>query len=102
MPHIYGRAPTFLMATGYEQARSIVAYLEGDLEAALKDELELPETGVCSISSAPNTNDCCMPVSSANTGCNDTETGDPEVIETNGILIATVQGCMAVLDSENF
>lgn len=60
----YGRAPTFLMATGYEQGRSIVAYLDGDLEAALKVELELPETGVCSISSAPNINDCCMPISS--------------------------------------
>ncbi|TVX93724.1 NAD(P)-binding domain-containing protein [Paenibacillus agilis] len=46
----YGRAPTFLMATGYEQVRSIVAALTGDWEAAEKVELELPETGVCSIS----------------------------------------------------
>ena len=30
----YGRAPTFLMATGYEQVRSIVAYLAGDLTAS--------------------------------------------------------------------
>ncbi|WKA56144.1 FAD-dependent oxidoreductase [Planococcus shixiaomingii] len=45
----YGRAPTFLMATGYEQVRSVVAYLTGDVEAARKVELELPETGVCSI-----------------------------------------------------
>lgn len=44
----YGRAPTFLMATGYEQVRSIVAYLVGDIEASKKVELELPETGVCS------------------------------------------------------
>lgn len=66
----YGRAPTFLMATGYEQVRSIAAYLDGDLEAASKVELELPETGVCGISSAPNANDCCMPVSSAKTSCN--------------------------------
>ena len=44
----YGRAPTFLMATGYEQVRSIVAALDGDMEAARKVELELPETGVCS------------------------------------------------------
>lgn len=44
----YGRAPTFLMATGYEQVRSIVAYLDGDLEAAERVELDLPETGVCS------------------------------------------------------
>ncbi|MCW3794462.1 NAD(P)-binding domain-containing protein [Paenibacillus sp. LS1] len=46
----YGRAPTFLMATGYEQVRSVVAFLAGDLEAAAKVELDLPETGVCSVS----------------------------------------------------
>ncbi len=44
----YGRAPTFLMLTGYEQVRSIVAELAGDREAARKVELVLPETGVCS------------------------------------------------------
>lgn len=44
----YGRAPTFLMATGYEQVRSIVAYINGNIEASEKVELELPETGVCS------------------------------------------------------
>ncbi|MNW35547.1 Ferredoxin--NADP reductase [compost metagenome] len=44
----YGRAPTFLMATGYEQVRSIVAHLAGDLDAARRVELDLPETGVCS------------------------------------------------------
>jgi hypothetical protein len=44
----YGRAPTFLMATGFEQARSVVAALAGDLEAADRVELDLPETGVCS------------------------------------------------------
>ncbi|RZJ11956.1 MAG: GNAT family N-acetyltransferase [Rubrivivax sp.] len=45
----YGRAPTFLMATGFEQARSVVAALAGDLDAADRVELNLPETGVCSI-----------------------------------------------------
>jgi thioredoxin reductase len=44
----YGRAPTFLLATGYEQVRSVVAMLAGDVEAAERVELELPETGVCS------------------------------------------------------
>src|SRR5699024_4346353 len=44
----YGRAPTFLMATGYEQVRSIAAALSGDSQAADRVELELPETGVCS------------------------------------------------------
>lgn len=43
----YGRAPTFLLATGYEQARSVVAHLAGDEEAARRVELRLPETGVC-------------------------------------------------------
>ena len=43
----YGRAPTFLMLTGYEQVRSIVAEIAGDHEAARKVELVLPETGVC-------------------------------------------------------
>jgi cation diffusion facilitator CzcD-associated flavoprotein CzcO len=44
----YGRAPTFLMATGYEQARSVVAALVGDWAAARDVQLDLPETGVCS------------------------------------------------------
>lgn len=44
----YGRAPNFLMATGYEQARSVVAALAGDLAAANDVQLELPQTGVCS------------------------------------------------------
>jgi len=44
----YGRAPTFLMATGYEQARSVVARLAGDEGAANDVRLVLPETGVCS------------------------------------------------------
>lgn len=44
----YGRAPTFLLATGYEQVRSIVAALAGDMAAADDIQLDLPETGVCS------------------------------------------------------
>ena len=56
----YGRAPTFLTITGYEQVRSIVAELVGDKEGAAKVELVLPETGVCS---APldkdGASDCC-------------------------------------------
>ncbi|MGW7137482.1 NAD(P)-binding domain-containing protein [Streptomyces xanthophaeus] len=43
----YGRAPTFLAMTGYEQVRSIAAHLAGDQEAATRVELTLPETGVC-------------------------------------------------------
>jgi hypothetical protein len=68
----YGRAPTFLLATGYEQVRSVAAALAGDQAAADTVHLELPETGVCSsdagtscdvpaaaASAAEETNGCC-------------------------------------------
>lgn len=53
----YGRAPTFLMATGYEQVRSIAAAIDGDMEAARNVELDLPETGVCSTGTVATA--CC-------------------------------------------
>lgn len=49
----YGRAPTFLLATGYEQVRSISAWLAGDTASARNVELVLPATGVCSTDAAP-------------------------------------------------
>jgi len=55
----YGRAPTFLLATGFEQARSVVAQLSGDFAAAARVELELPETGVCSTTSVDGAAGCC-------------------------------------------
>jgi hypothetical protein len=58
----YGRAPTFLMATGYEQVRSITAFLAGDLAAANDVRLVLPETGVCGAplaADAPASAGCC-------------------------------------------
>lgn len=55
----YGRAPTFLMLTGYEQVRSIAAELAGDRAAAERVELVLPETGVCNRSAAPDAANCC-------------------------------------------
>jgi thioredoxin reductase len=61
----YGRAPTFLLATGYEQTRSIVAALAGDWIAARDVQLDLPETGVCSSNLALDADDssagCCGP-----------------------------------------
>ena len=57
----YGRAPTFLLLTGYEQVRSIVAAIAGDIVAADDVRLVLPETGVCS--TRPET------VASASAGC---------------------------------
>ena len=58
----YGRAPTFLMITGYEQVRSIAADIAGDKEAAARVELELPETGVCTragVESGSTSAGCC-------------------------------------------
>lgn len=55
----YGRAPTFLLRTGYEQARSVVAAIAGDWEAARRVELVLPETGVCSTDRADTGVACC-------------------------------------------
>lgn len=56
----YGRAPTFLMLTGYEQVRSVVAAIAGDMTAADDVHLVLPETGVCS-TNRPTTEEavCC-------------------------------------------
>jgi hypothetical protein len=67
----YGRAPTFLLATGYEQARSVVAALAGDWTAARDVQLDLPETGVCSTdlaygdSSGEEAGSCCGPAPQA-------------------------------------
>ncbi|MGW6282067.1 FAD-dependent oxidoreductase [Kribbella sp. NPDC055071] len=66
----YGRAPTFLLATGYEQARSVVAALAGDWEAARDVQLDLPETGVCSSNlaygeTADEAGGCCGPAPQA-------------------------------------
>jgi hypothetical protein len=56
----YGRAPTFLMLTGYEQVRSVAAAIAGDWDAARDVHLVLPETGVCSsnLFDAPGAS-CC-------------------------------------------
>jgi NADPH-dependent 2,4-dienoyl-CoA reductase/sulfur reductase-like enzyme len=64
----YGRAPTFLMMTGYEQVRSIVADIAGDKAAAERVELVLPETGVCSrpINATGESQDCCGGPAAAN------------------------------------
>lgn len=65
----YGRAPTFLLATGYEQTRSVVAALAGDWQAARDVRLALPETGVCSTNLAVDTTEasCCGPVPNPDT-----------------------------------
>ena len=55
----YGRAPTFLLATGYEQVRSVAALLAGDIAASERVELELPETGVCDATGVSGGSSCC-------------------------------------------
>ncbi len=78
----YGRAPTFLMLTGYEQVRSIVAEIAGDHEAARKVELVLPETGVCS-GPAPRASG---PAEAA-AGC----CGGPQADPASGCCVADVE-----------
>ncbi|GAA3666268.1 FAD-dependent oxidoreductase [Arthrobacter ginkgonis] len=70
----YGRAPTFLLATGYEQVRSVAAALAGDRAAADTVHLELPETGVCSAGAGtscdvPATATAAAAAPSAEAGC---------------------------------
>lgn len=71
----YGRAPNFLMATGYEQVRSVVAALAGDFAAADEVRLELPETGVCNTqfsdaAAVATASGCCGgPAPAAGAGC---------------------------------
>jgi thioredoxin reductase len=72
----YGRAPTFLMLTGYEQVRSVVAAIAGDLAAADDIHLVLPETGVCSTNPAP--------VAAASSGC----CGGPAPVNVDACCVA--------------
>lgn len=68
----YGRAPTFLMMTGYEQVRSIAADIAGDKEAAARVELVLPETGVCTrggVESAVSAGCCGGPAKEKASAC---------------------------------
>ncbi|MBX3062252.1 MAG: NAD(P)-binding domain-containing protein [Anaerolineae bacterium] len=65
----YGRAPTFLLLTGYEQVRSVAAAIAGDWEAARQVQLVLPETGVCSTTADdPIGGACCGTVSPVKQG----------------------------------
>jgi len=61
----YGRAPTFLLLTGYEQVRSVVAALVGDWQSARDVRLVLPETGVCSTDRGASGSGCCTPALTA-------------------------------------
>ena len=89
----YGRAPTFLLATGYEQVRSIAAALAGDREAADQVQLNLPETGVCS--SNPPTEDEVAAGTAAESAC--CGRGEPELI-TVGFRTGRENGLAGDLD----
>ncbi|MFD3851913.1 flavoprotein, partial [Streptomyces microflavus] len=85
----YGRAPTFLAMTGYEQVRSVAAALAGDLEAADRVELTLPETGVCG--GAGLFDDPATAQSDAAGSC---ATPEPELVQLGGAPVtATAGGC---------
>ncbi|KQY55320.1 flavoprotein [Aeromicrobium sp. Root495] len=74
----YGRATSFLALTGFEQTRSVAAAIAGDLEAAARVELTLPDTGVCGGAGtfddeAAEGGSCCAP------------TAGPELISLGGL-----------------
>lgn len=78
----YGRAPTFLALTGYEQVRSVVAALAGDHEAASRCELTLPETGVCSgAGSTDATATAAADAAAGSSGCCATPVAAPVTLE---------------------
>jgi thioredoxin reductase len=93
----YGRAPTFLLATGYEQVRSVVAALAGDWDAARDVRLELPETGVCSsdlaYGDAATTGDggCCGAEPVAATPARGLATGVPGGLLATPLALADVR-----------
>ena len=77
----YGRAPTFLAMTGYEQVRSVAAELSGDHEAAARVELTLPDTGVCG--GAGLFDD---PAAAAGGGCCGSPASGPQLVSVTGLL----------------
>lgn len=79
----YGRAPTFLALTGYEQVRSIAADLAGDRAGAEQVELTLPETGVCGGAGIFD-----EPAAEAAGGC----CGAPEIAEVLSLSAAPATG----------
>ena len=73
----YGRAPSFLAMTGFEQVRSVIAALDGDLDAADRVELVLPETGVCNGAGAFDDPEA---VTGAGGGCCGPAPAEPELV----------------------
>ncbi|MEV4825045.1 FAD-dependent oxidoreductase [Micromonospora sp. NPDC049274] len=94
----YGRAPTFLMATGYEQVRSVVAALAGDWAGARDVQLDLPETGVCSsnVGDSVSGDGCCGPTPPAEPVHRGLATGVPGgLLSLVAVDTASADGCCA-------
>jgi thioredoxin reductase len=79
----YGRAPTFLLLTGYEQARSVAAAIAGDMEAADNVHLVLPDTGICQ-TDFDEDGGCCTPVAAKRESC----CGGPAIAQEDACCVA--------------
>jgi hypothetical protein len=80
----YGRAPTFLLLTGYEQARSVAAAIAGDMEAADNVHLVLPDTGICQTDFEEEGGCCGAPVVEKAASC----CGGPAVVQVDACCVA--------------
>ncbi|HVZ00764.1 MAG TPA: FAD-dependent oxidoreductase [Dongiaceae bacterium] len=79
----YGRAPTFLLLTGYEQARSVAAAIAGDRAAADNVHLVLPDTGICTTDF--DEDGCCgTPVAAKAESC----CGGPALVKEDACCVA--------------
>ncbi|SDS25730.1 FAD-dependent oxidoreductase [Microlunatus soli] len=78
----YGRAPSFLAMTGFEQVRSIAAALAGDGAAADDVQLVLPDSGVCGGAGLFDDDTTVG-------GCCGTTAATPEFVELTGLVTAT-------------
>jgi hypothetical protein len=80
----YGRAPTFLLLTGYEQARSVAAAIAGDMEAADNVHLVLPDTGICQTDFEEEGASCCAPAAAKAERC----CGGPAIVKEDACCVA--------------
>ncbi|GAB2177505.1 FAD-dependent oxidoreductase [Dongia sp. agr-C8] len=80
----YGRAPTFLLLTGYEQARSVAAAIAGDMVAADNVQLVLPDTGICQTDFDEDGAGCCAPVAAKAAAC----CGGPAIVREDACCVA--------------
>lgn len=80
----YGRAPTFLLLTGYEQARSVAAAIAGDRVAADNVHLVLPDTGICQTDFDEDSAGCCVPVAAKAASC----CGGPAIVREDACCVA--------------